>query len=151
MTGFNPRPPHGGRHRVFARHAGRFDVSIHAPRTGGDYDSRQRRQGRNVSIHAPRTGGDLSTLFVTTRRISFNPRPPHGGRRGGVTHQNLITRVSIHAPRTGGDSSHNDGKLLSDVSIHAPRTGGDVLHTSSTAVSDGVSIHAPRTGGDNFP
>ena len=35
------------------------DVSIHAPRTGGDGGYGETEFEEGVSIHAPRTGGDL--------------------------------------------------------------------------------------------
>jgi len=34
-----------------------------------------------VSIHAPRAGGDLSAPRRGVAALSFNPRPPRGGRR----------------------------------------------------------------------
>ena len=58
-----------------------MEISIHAPREGGDCGVKlERLQTRSISIHAPREGGDL---------------------RGG----NIIRprRISIHAPREGGD------------------------------------------------
>jgi len=60
----------------------RIDVSIHAPS----------REATNcvcciissvyVSIHAPLTGGDPSNYFTVEYELGFNPRPPHGRRRG---------------------------------------------------------------------
>ena len=63
------------------------DVSIHAPRAGGDVillvagidDMR-------VSIHAPRAGGDFIDPDKRHLFLCFNPRPPRRGRqviRGG--------------------------------------------------------------------
>ena len=57
------------------------DISIHAPREGGDgSDAGRHYQPRLISIHAPREGGD-------------GRLPLHRGR----------IRISIHAPREGGD------------------------------------------------
>ena len=79
---FNPRPPHGGRQQDAdgARHC--LDVSIHAPRTGGD------------------------TLVATLRdmTLEFQSTPPHGGRREYVVYPDLIAAVSIHAPARGATS-----------------------------------------------
>ena len=36
-----------------------------------------------VSIHAPRAGGDMSHLIKFRPLVCFNPRPPRGGRRLG--------------------------------------------------------------------
>ncbi len=57
VKGFNPRPPHGGRHDVELL----FAVVA-------------------VSIHAPRMGGDRSSFDLHSGGKCFNPRPPHGGR-----------------------------------------------------------------------
>ena len=106
---FNPRPPHGGRHCAVAKFGRQLDVSIRAPRTGGD-EHEGRYSGGRVSIRAPRTGGDSCAmvmadfdLFVVSiraprtggdlMRASFNPRPPHGGRplrEGGRTAPNVL-------------------------------------------------------------
>ena len=60
-----------------------FDISIHAPREGGDlsiYDGDRRQL---ISIHAPREGGDISQAVSFRHRRHFNPRPPRGGRPEG--------------------------------------------------------------------
>ena len=56
---FNPRSPHGERPRLRRRLAGKQRISIHAPRTGSDKESRLQ-------------GGKTS---------DFNPRSPHGERQ----------------------------------------------------------------------
>ncbi len=117
------------------------DVSIHAPRAGGDEDTwyilAQRREPGFVSIHAPRAGG---------RRASDRSSPvdPAGF-------------VSIHAPRAGGD-----GLAISDLlpgfgsslfQSTPPRAGGDppggIVWARMLLRLDFVSIHAPRAGGDH--
>ena len=67
-----------------------LDISIHAPREGGDCLASLINFDREISIHAPREGGD------TTRR--------------DIGYQRII---SIHAPREGGDSlilRHSPGR-----------------------------------------
>ncbi len=109
---FNPRPPRGGRPKasrlmvfflVFQstppargatrpaarRRADDADVSIHAPRAGGDpHISSIHQYTLQVSIHAPRAGGDRSwnPRVVTLQRFQSTPpargatahRPSHG-------------------------------------------------------------------------
>ena len=42
----------------------RFEISIHAPREGGDHGIRKGQNTQEViSIHAPREGGDAATIF----------------------------------------------------------------------------------------
>ena len=56
-----------------------------------------------VSIHAPRVGGDPRQRNFLSGHICFNPRPPRGGRRPRPMPVDLTMMVSIHAPRVGGD------------------------------------------------
>ena len=57
-----------------------MEISIHAPREGGDSTYRVGITQDYISIHAPREGGDALANFI-----------------GGVV------SISIHAPREGGD------------------------------------------------
>ena len=80
------------------------DISIHAPRTGSDI---------GVGNHTARTLRFQSTLPArgATRRhctdgltpANFNPRSPHGERRGSRGNPRFKESISIHAPRTGSD------------------------------------------------
>ena len=60
-----------------------MEISIHAPREGGDHSAEARRLAAHISIHAPREGGDVLGFEIP------------------VTGQG----ISIHAPREGGDST----------------------------------------------
>ena len=61
-------------------------ISIHAPRAGGDLsDSLGMFEAKMISIHAPRAGGDhQGGVCVMVDAEDFNPRPPCGGRLGGI-------------------------------------------------------------------
>ena len=114
-------------------------------------------------------GGDEIKGGITLPYISFNPRPPRGGRpeplvppsyhvkfqstppAWGATRLyeelTVMMSVSIHAPRVGGDWWLRKRKRNRKVSIHAPRVGGDgLLRCKHHRLL--VSIHAPRVGGD---
>ena len=59
----------------------------------------------DISIHAPREGGDLIVNTITKDCLTnFNPRPPRGGRQSWDDVLGWIAVISIHAPREGGDS-----------------------------------------------
>ena len=58
-----------------------FEISIHAPREGGDMAIGNTFAGAGISIHAPREGGDARWIITHTKTIA----------------------ISIHAPREGGD------------------------------------------------
>ena len=59
---------------------------------------------KEISIHAPREGGDLICFPQTANGLYFNPRPPRGGRRDFVAALLTSLGISIHAPREGGDA-----------------------------------------------
>ena len=151
---------------------------------------------RNISIHAPRAGGDQAALDKELAERDFNPRPPCGGRHRGeepkranrdfnprppcggrqqrlgwwkLPRQNFNPRppcggrltvdtktyryeyISIHAPRAGGDPALRRGVCQPNrISIHAPRAGGDFGYLP-TVNRVHISIHAPRAGGDDVP
>ena len=78
---FNPRPPRGGRPQPTLSKKKTTNISIHAPREGGDVRFPPDGTGADISIHAPREGGDGGGNTTLIRRDNFNPRPPRGGRR----------------------------------------------------------------------
>ena len=57
-----------------------FDISIHAPREGGDFSRFIFLSGSMISIHAPREGGAKFLSSFVLIYTNFNPRPPRGGR-----------------------------------------------------------------------
>ena len=64
----------------------------------------QRRVVFEISIHAPREGGDDAAHVAKDGGNNFNPRPPRGGRRSRTGLKYSSFPISIHAPREGGDS-----------------------------------------------
>ena len=169
-------------------------ISIHAPRTGSDLGrcrhrraagafqstlpargattSRKAENGHEkISIHAPRTGSDLCLLRQEVLLLHFNPRSPHGERRGRKatmpTKQHFNPRsphgerrrryvllwnrrsISIHAPRTGSDDI--DEKCIDyvrrDFNPRSPH-GERLSHRHRPRTGLRISIHAPRTGSD---
>ena len=79
---FNQRPPRGGRLISYTKNFRKV----------------------NISIHAPREGGDISIIDCRLRPGNFNPRPPRGGRPHITQNGSNNRLISIHAPREGGDS-----------------------------------------------
>ena len=122
---FNPRPPRGGRRHKFsigcsdgefqstppARGATAFgktifltrEISIHAPREGGDPADQRGNSSPCISIHAPREGGDSAYYNSPWLPTYFNPRPLRGGRHSNPDNCRPSRSISIHAPREGGD------------------------------------------------
>ncbi len=80
---FQSTPPAWGATSIGLKVGPIIDVSIHAPRVGGDRQFHLSYRASSVSIHAPRVGGD-------------------GIHRDSRAETGL---VSIHAPRVGGDTA----------------------------------------------
>ena len=124
-----------------------------------------------ISIHAPREGGDPSASSPRTLRSHFNPRPPRGGRLVLRGEHDAAVLISIHAPREGGDCSRRRRRAghpyfnprpprggrrafqapLTDTPDFNPRPprGGRPLVVPKVKPLFLISIHAPREGGDS--
>ena len=105
QRGFNPRPPCGGRPLPSTPTTARGYSAFQSapPVRGATRPLSQVPQPSEVSIRAPRAGGDrLWEATASASRIRFNPRPPCGGRPRGDRRRGPA-RVSIRAPRAGGD------------------------------------------------
>ena len=80
-----------------------------------------------ISIHAPREGGDCIKHFLTVRKYYFNPRPPRGGRLS-PPFQNSLPRLFQSTPPARGATTMNEWQQqIAEISIHAPREGGDQM------------------------
>ena len=85
-----------------------------------------------------------------SRTPHFNPRSPHGERRGAFQVSDELSMISTHAPRTGSDSLlHKKRAVLQGISTHAPRTGSDTNDFVTFLCVYDISTHAPRTGSDS--
>lgn len=82
--------PHRGRRQHFFRERRRQSGDVpHVPR-------------HRVAIHAPLARGDRTAPSPSSSRRCCDPRPPPGGRRGGLRADGFEA-VAIHAPLAGGD------------------------------------------------
>ena len=77
-----------------------MDISIHAPREGGD----KKYEVRYLSQQPPGGGATPYKSKYVKRLFDFNPRPPRGGRHIDIPNRHTDDSISIHAPREGGDS-----------------------------------------------
>ena len=82
-TGFNPRPPRGGRLETVDALERFEQVSIHAPRAGGDPPSRSLLPGRKRFNPRPPRGGRLSCADGQRQLILFQSTPPARGATFG--------------------------------------------------------------------
>ena len=111
-SGFNPRPPRGGRPE------GRVQV------VGVD----------GVSIHAPRAEGDPFPVRSRSARDCFNPRPPRGGRLLMVFYRRVTREFQSTPPARRATHDFVDRLHEGQVSIHAPRAEGDRLAPRITSL-----------------
>ena len=125
------------------------DISIHAPREGGDVSALNKKptialfqstppaRGATcqsfgikifllISIHAPREGGDGPKRRRHGTRPKFQSTPPARGATGDSSTNIANIAISIHAPREGGDGRWFESSRPFQISIHAPREGGDI-------------------------
>ena len=92
-----------------------LQISIHAPREGGDPEQSQLlREQKKFQSTPPARGATYDYINVKTLDGDFNPRPPRGGRRCTVLHINTTSTISIHAPREGGDTLYleSQGRII---------------------------------------
>ena len=65
-----------------------------------------RLEPAGISIHAPHTGRDAPSPQRKQRKnYYFNPRAPYGARHFGDSSKNCEKDISIHAPHTGRDNT----------------------------------------------
>ena len=167
---FYPRPPRGGRRRLFRLVSQRDTISIHALREEGDSLSTAKVLWISISIHALREEGDhgpvsfspMNRLFLSTpsaRRATlalpdlrrqgnnFYPRPPRGGRpKFGEKTGEFIEFLSTPSARRATLADYL-GLPTKVISIHALREEGDAT-TRQKKTQQPISIHALREEGD---
>ena len=80
----------------------------------------------DISIHAPREGGDAIASGSGLSLARFQSTPPARGATRMSGAMLAECAISIHAPREGGDAAIIFVDLKADISIHAPREGGDI-------------------------
>ena len=127
--------------------AQKLDISIHAPREGGDArDLRLLELVLLISIHAPREGGDLILTCQLCVCRAFQSTPP---ARGATTMAQWLRsnwNISIHAPREGGDTTAVKEGSKWTISIHAPREGGDAQNIPDDLKDRDFNPRPPRGG-----
>ena len=167
---FQPTLPARGATLAVSAGALVWVISTHAPRTGSDGGKSRCKCAVQISTHAPRTGSDRKLGKRGCFRFDFNPRSPHGERRGkeyivfggkqfqptlparGATHlaEGRCPEhwISTHAPRTGSDPYTSNARQAS--AYFNPRSPHGERHCNlrATCVQLKISTHAPRTGSD---
>ena len=144
-------------------------ISIHAPRAGGDTSPRPEAPNgtfqstppvrgathviravyfsKYISIHAPRAGGDCRHALRRRGLYHFNPRPPCGERR--ITFLVCCANCCNFNPRSPCGERRGAGRRIRGnrlISIHAPRAGSDIQKLAFLSDSLGFQSTLPVRG-----
>ena len=104
IKNFNPRPPRGGRHNAQSGHQTAINFNPRPPRGGRQYFAQWCYVLHDISIHAPREGGDFMFLRRGPRCLKISIHAPReGGDLVPFVIRKFLQKISIHAPREGGD------------------------------------------------
>ena len=145
---FNPRSPHGERPAFCSAAALGAAFQSTLPARGATINPATMNGSQGISIHAPRTGSDFDSWDEMLEPGNFNPRSPHGERLETPEEIGAGEIISIHAPRTGSDDAAAvaDGKDKPFQSTLPAR--GATVARQLVREPLKISIHAPRTGSD---
>ncbi len=81
----------------------------------------------DISIHAPREGGDAEDSYNTVAAAVFQSTPPaRGATRSGTTMPLPLTSFQSTPPARGATRQRRIRSFHQTISIHAPREGGDI-------------------------
>ena len=80
---------------------------------------------------------------------NFNPRSPHGERRGARYRHHRIDKFQSTLPAWGATTFLALSTISTMISIHAPRMGSDLARDQLYKQHQIISIHAPRMGSDS--
>ena len=145
---FNPRSPHGERRGRDNSRRGRHAFQSTLPARGATCADFHRLLHIVISIHAPRTGSDRRCRPRCSARRNFNPRSPHGERRGTSTHMRRREGFQSTLPARGATcttpSKPTPARYFNPRSPHGERPPA----AFASAALPAISIHAPRTGSD---
>ena len=149
IDNFNPRSPHGERlgNNSLLQISIIFQSTL--PARGATVMTNAQFSSLRISIHAPRTGSDpcdggyfaASFAFQSTlpargatalvnkyggNKKYFNPRSPHGERRGEQYATTSYVEFQSTLPARGATVENAKYNAYEVISIHAPRTGSDL-------------------------
>ena len=123
-THFNPRSPHGERHNVSYPLVLAIIISIHAPRMGSDDRYGEGAEDAvHISIHAPRMGSDVHCRIHRRPCRDFNPRSPHGERQVTKPRHNASPQFQSTLPAWGATYRSEDQNNLPKFQSTLPAWG----------------------------
>ena len=125
---FNPRPPRGGRQQVFCKLAFVGDISIHAPREGGDGAFSQYRESHRYFNPRPPRGGRLKGITAGRHPLLFQSTPPaRGATPSRFANCSTIYAFQSTPPARGATPGPRSQSSLCRFQSTPPCEGGDCL------------------------
>ena len=126
-------------------------ISIHAPRVGGDARDPDALLDLIISIHAPRVGGDPMIPPTATHQEKFQSTPPVWGATTGRAALIRLFAVFQSTPPVWGATPSSPCQYPPNPGNFNPRPPcGGRREAYQTYICDWmISIHAPRVGGDH--
>ena len=144
---FNPRPPRGGRQQVFCKLAFVGDISIHAPREGGDGAFSQYRESHRYFNPRPPRGGRLKGITAGRHPLLFQSTPPARGATVLYDWLSFTSKFQSTPPARGATSIPSPATMIFRFQSTPPARGATIAPYLQNS-GHGISIHAPREGGD---
>ncbi len=147
ISHFNPRSPHGERPRAGDERGGGKAFQSTLPARGATAVAALMIAVNGISIHAPRTGSDRRSHQRRTSRRRFQSTLPARGATQRRTSRRRKQRFQSTLPARGATRRPNIVLCAKpDISIHAPRTGSDALEKIGTKPADSFQSTLPARG-----
>ena len=141
---FNPRSPHGERQRWRTYFTLPIGFQSTLPARGATDVQALLSAFLCISIHAPRTGSDQRGIRRVRRCDDFNPRSPHGERRGLLLRLLQFRPFQSTLPARGATIFSSRLTNLCKISIHAPRTGSDLRRCPRASLPPNFNPRSPH-------
>lgn len=121
---FQSTPPGWGATGGMTDMGARGDISIHAPRVGGDLVAADAIHiSVPISIHAPRVGGRHYKVSADYILGIFQSTPPMRGATSSLGSSSVPTRFQSTPPVRGATRHLRKARPAGHISIHAPVRG----------------------------
>ena len=169
---FYPRPPRGGRRRIYMLRSLLVGFLSTPSARRATHTTTKQEDKNHISIHALREEGDDGIFFISlfkngflstpsarrathlsaVSRLShpnFYPRPPRGGRPHRSTRLFSSSTISIHALREEGDYNSLNGWATDIKFLSTPSARRATKLVEQRPRRHYISIHALREEGDS--
>ena len=146
---FQSTPPARGATGQNAQRAGAYLFQSTPPARGATAPADDFCEIEDISIHAPREGGDPGNRQISSVRVRFQSTPP---ARGATSYSSAVSTPYSLFQSTPPARGATNGSVLFilgiDISIHAPREGGRRMPNGYSGICLKFQSTPPARGGD---